>query len=99
MSEVKQPGPVSGMLLGRTFLSPAFDYLLIGGGLSLLVVVILLLVPSGYELVTEETLPYFFLLCNSAHFASSTVLAPAALKEDLNTRLELYSSGKSYSKQ
>lgn len=73
MSEVKQPGPVSGMLLGRTFLSPAFDYLLIGGGLSLLVVVILLLVPSGYELVTAETLPYFFLLCNSAHFASSTV--------------------------
>ena len=39
-----QPG--RGSLLGRTFVGPAFDYLLIGGGLSLIVTFLVWQVPS-----------------------------------------------------
>lgn len=60
-------------LLGREFVNPLFDYLLIGGGLSLFVAGFILINPMGSEFISSETLPYFFLLSNSAHFAASTV--------------------------
>ena len=60
--------------VGRTFLHPALDYLLIGGGLSLSVG---LLLPSTNELYSEsamlQALPWCILAFNSAHFAASTV--------------------------
>ena len=60
--------------VGSSFMHPVLDYLLIGGGLSLLVV-------AGAWLGSGEKsadawlgyLPAIFLLSNSAHFASSTV--------------------------
>jgi len=59
-------------LKGRAFVSPLFDYLLIGGGLSLVVSAIVFTRPDR-PLVAITTLPLFILLSNSAHFASSTV--------------------------
>ncbi|MDJ0853358.1 MAG: hypothetical protein QNK04_33755 [Myxococcota bacterium] len=73
-------GAVRGALVGRTFLGPAFDYLLIGGGLSIVVTAVVLAVPGAATLPTirigdeaVSALPWVLLLCNSAHFASSTV--------------------------
>ncbi len=63
----------SGPLVGRAFVHPAFDYLLIGGALSLLVSALVILLPRGGELLDATTLPYFILFSNSAHFAASTV--------------------------
>ena len=60
-------------LTGRTFVHPLFDYMLIGGGLSLLATAAVLLMPRTGELISAKTLPYFILLSNSAHFAASTV--------------------------
>ena len=59
--------------IGRSFVHPAFDYLLIGGGLSLAVTAFVVLHPQPAELVTLATLPYFVLISNAAHFAASTV--------------------------
>jgi hypothetical protein len=56
----------------RTFLHPAFDYLLVGGGLSLLAILLFLLgITSWTPLFTS--LPVWALLINLAHFAASTV--------------------------
>jgi hypothetical protein len=57
---------------GRTFLHPAFDYLLVGGGLSLVATLLFL---SGITSWTPffTTLPVWALLINLAHFAASTV--------------------------
>lgn len=63
----------SGQLIGRAFVHPAFDYLLIGGGLSLFVTAMVLILRDRAELLDDTTLPYFILLSNSAHFAASTV--------------------------
>ena len=60
-------------LVGRNFVNPLFDYLLIGGGLSLFVIGFVLMNPLGSGFISTETLPYFFLASNSAHFAASTV--------------------------
>jgi hypothetical protein len=60
-------------LVGRTFVHPAFDYLLIGGGLSLIVIPLAYKYSGGQALVSFELLPWFILLSNSAHFAASTV--------------------------
>ncbi len=60
-------------LTGRTFVHPLFDYMLIGGGLSLLTTAAVLMTPRTGTLLTASTLPYFILLSNSAHFAASTV--------------------------
>lgn len=62
-----------GRLLGRTFVSPLFDYLIIGGGLSLVVTAIVATAAGGADLISLDTLPYFILLSNSAHFAASTL--------------------------
>jgi len=64
---------LSASLKGRGFVHPLFDYLLIGGGLSLVVTAIVVANPAGVRLVTLSTLPFFVLLSNSAHFAASTV--------------------------
>lgn len=57
---------------GQTFVHPVFDYLLIGGGLSLLVTA-LAYAKGGQPLIDIERLPLIILLSNSAHFAASTV--------------------------
>src|SRR5262249_47730947 len=60
--------------LGKSFVHPVFDTLVIGGGLSLLMVAFLRLVPGTVgspDLVA--TLPLVILFANSAHFAASTV--------------------------
>ncbi len=70
----QKEGSSSG-LLGRAFVSLPFDYLLIGGGLSLLMMVFLRVAgisfdPNGSLLIVPAA---FILLSNSSHFASSTV--------------------------
>ena len=70
-------------LLGKSFVHPLFDYLLIGGGLSLLVAALVYwTAPMGYGGGGGENLsihvrfawiPIVILLSNSTHFASSTV--------------------------
>ncbi len=78
---VRQPGrrSLASALAGRTFVHPSFDYLVIGGGFSLVVTALL---PSGGDLSfatlrfggeTVSLWPAIILLCSSAHLASSTV--------------------------
>jgi hypothetical protein len=75
-----------GFRLGRTFLHPAFDYLVIGGGLSLVATVVLL-APGGSQRLSTWSAPVFallLLLVNLAHFAASTIrlyTKPGAYKE------------------
>jgi hypothetical protein len=67
----------------RTFVNPAFDYLLIGGGLSLILTLVVLLDSTGQVMSLfaldgtsvggYAVVAYFILFSNSAHFASSTV--------------------------
>ncbi len=60
---------------GRSFVHPVFDYLFIGGGLSLLTVVTLWQWSGRQslgELIGDRIFP-LILLCNSAHFAASTI--------------------------
>ena len=64
---------LSRRLIGRSFVHPVFDYLLIGGGLSLLVIPLVFLYSGDKSLVSLESLPWFILCSNSAHFAASTV--------------------------
>jgi len=67
---VSPPGPFQ---IGRSFVHPVFDYLLIGGGLSL---VVGLLVGLGGDPVARSRpllVATFLLFVNSAHFAASTV--------------------------
>jgi hypothetical protein len=59
-----------GLTLGRPFVSPVFDALVIGGGLSLVVGAIVWL--SGLRL-SQAHVPAILLLGNFAHFAASTV--------------------------
>src|SRR5262245_27388278 len=70
---VSQAEQFSRRLIGRTFVHPFFDYLLIGGGLSLIVIPLVWMVSGGSVLVSSESLPWFILCSNSAHFAASTV--------------------------
>jgi len=74
MSGQTEPAKLSTRLVGRSFVNPWFEYLLIGGGLSLIAAVILSQFPRLRTLMDfEEFLPYIFLLSNTAHLASSTV--------------------------
>jgi hypothetical protein len=67
------------LITGRTFVHPWFDYLLIGGGLSLIFAVGVALheriaatgPPAG--LVLTAALPALLLVSNMSHFAASTV--------------------------
>jgi hypothetical protein len=69
---------------GNTFLHPALDYLLIGGGLSLIVVAASwAFAPNHSADALLGAMPLLFLLSNSAHFAASTVrlyTKPGALR-------------------
>jgi hypothetical protein len=56
--------------LGRMFINPAFDFLLIGGGLSLVIGAIAW---AGGLRLTQDHVPAILLLGNFAHFAASTV--------------------------
>jgi hypothetical protein len=67
-------GPQGPFRVGRMFVNPLFDYLLIGGGLSVLVIPFL--PQSNNDLFGSSAilaLPALILFANSAHFASSTV--------------------------
>ncbi len=66
------PNPV-GALVGRTFVQPSFDYLLIGGVLSLAVIGLVGLFPRQFAELSAADFAVFVLLSNSAHFAASTV--------------------------
>jgi len=72
-----QPRSPSQMWVGRTFVNPVFDYLLIGGGLSLLLVAWIVYLGADQKFLRRFTDPgnlaWFFLLSNAAHFAASTV--------------------------
>ena len=65
----RTPGP----LWGRTFLHPALDYALIGGGLSLVATAVLYALPAASASVGTLELAWVLLVTNMAHFASSTV--------------------------
>jgi hypothetical protein len=69
------PGrPLGGFGAGRVFVGVPFDYLVIGGGLSLLALGGLKLFPgSPAWALVEDKMWTLVLLANSAHFAGSTV--------------------------
>jgi hypothetical protein len=72
-----------GLGIGRCFVDPSFDYLLIGGGLSLPVIALVLAGPDAPlvgplaasldALTTPMLLPVVMLLFSTTHFAASTV--------------------------
>jgi hypothetical protein len=66
-------GGAPGALTGRTFLHPAFDYLVIGGGLSLLVAAVVWLEPAVVAAISPTALAVALLAFSMAHFASSTL--------------------------
>jgi hypothetical protein len=72
MSQTYSERNLAGALIGRAFVHPVFDYLFIGGGLSLIVTAIVLRTGRA-AIVDQAALPYFILFSNYAHFASSTV--------------------------
>lgn len=71
--DVGAPQKKSGDLTGRCFVHPVFDYLLIGGGLSLVVIPALYWLFDRSTMFDSSILPWFILCSNSAHFAASTV--------------------------
>ena len=71
--DVGVPQKKSGDLTGRCFVHPVFDYLLIGGGLSLIVIPALYWLSDRSTMFDSSILPWFILCSNSAHFAASTV--------------------------
>lgn len=74
MSAAAQSAPTTSALVGRAFVTPVFDFLVIGGGFSLVAIAVVLGLRSqlGGRLADEYTLP-LILLCTSTHFAASTV--------------------------
>ena len=82
MSDYQEKNSLASLLLGWSFLNPWFDYLVIGGGLSLLVAGLVywtapLAVGDGLQDYSIHArfawIPMVILLSNSTHFASSTV--------------------------
>jgi hypothetical protein len=73
MNQKQSVRSLAAALVGRSFVHPLFDYLVIGGGLSLIVTAVVLTDPGRGTIVAPVTLPFFILFSNSAHFASSTV--------------------------
>jgi hypothetical protein len=69
-----RPPPRRLLPTGRMFLGPSFDYLAIGGGLSLVLVAALALGGQlGAASPAALWIPYLVLASNSAHFGASTV--------------------------
>ena len=64
------PGPLRA---GRMFVHPVFDYLLIGGGLSLIATAVILPMRDRLEGLDLLGMAYLILVFNMAHFAASTV--------------------------
>jgi hypothetical protein len=65
--------------VGRMFVGPLFDYLVIGGGASILLIPLLLT-----KAAPTDAIPFLILVSNSAHFAASTVrlyTKPGAFRE------------------
>ena len=60
-------------LLGNSFIHPAFDYLVIGGGLSLMLTLWLWVDRTSAEISINPALLILPLFMNGAHFAASTV--------------------------
>ena len=62
-------------LVGRSFVHPLFDYVLIGGALSLVVTVAVFTIEpfKNFGLTNSSSLATIILLSTSAHFASSTI--------------------------
>jgi len=60
-------------LVGRSFVNPVFDYMIIGGGLSIVATVVLLGWPSTQNEISRNAFATVLLLSNMAHFAASTV--------------------------
>lgn len=66
--------PRSVLNLGRPFVNVPFDYLVIGGGLSLIATAVLRWgTPQVSHAVLAAAVPVVVLLANSSHFAASTV--------------------------
>ncbi len=65
--------PAPALPLGRAFVSPLFDLLLIGGGLTLPLLAWLLWAPESAGEVSRRAMPFAALLVTQAHFAASTV--------------------------
>jgi hypothetical protein len=88
VTTVALPARPAWVQTGRMFVSPLFDYALIGGGLSLLVTALVwrlrATTGSGGGLFPAELIPVVLLVCNFAHFAASTVRLyskPGAFRE------------------
>lgn len=60
-------------LIGRTFMHPLLDYLLVGGGLALLVFIAAYLQPNRANELIASHGALVIALCNSTHFAASTM--------------------------
>jgi len=65
-------GRMTTALLGRPFVHPAIDYLVIGGGLSLLLAPLIAIAPAMTRPADTTLLAWVLLLSNSAHFAASS---------------------------
>ena len=73
MTTTTAPSPPRAIVLGRPFVGPVFDTMLIGGGLSLLTVAALQGSRDFGTAWIHTNLPLFILLANVTHFAASTV--------------------------
>jgi len=73
MSQPQDQQPLTAALIGRTFVHPLFDYVLIGGALSLVIIGAVVLDPEILPFFTPEDFIYFVFLSNNAHFAASTI--------------------------
>ena len=73
MSAAAVSRPLGPALVGRPFVGTVFDYLVMGGGLSLLVLAVVLSRSDRGGALLSVGLAYAVFFSNSAHFASSTV--------------------------
>jgi len=69
----RAPRSLRSALLGRTFGPALFDYLLIGGGLSVIWTAVMRWTRVGPDSLPAPDLALLLLLANSTHFASSSV--------------------------
>jgi hypothetical protein len=69
-----QPNPFGGLnaLVGKTFMHPAIDYLLVGGAITIPIFIAVYFYPSLAGFDPSVTI-YSFILINGAHFAASTL--------------------------
>lgn len=73
MSALSLPVASRGFVVGRTFLRPSIDYLVIGGGLSLIATAIVLASGGSLGAGLAPFAPWLLLGLNLTHFAASTV--------------------------